>query len=247
MRKQESQKVLLEAMARTAVGKSAASSLRREDRLPGVVYGEGKPSVSIQLSLKDLSQALKTKAGENVLITLKLQQDSKKLPETAVLIKELQHHPVTHRIIHVDFHRVSLTKRITVTVPLSFQAEAVGVKRDGGILEHLMWEIQVECLPTQIPAQILVDIASLELGKSLKAASIPMPEGVLLKTDPELPVIACVTPKMEEVPASGAGVAAEPTEPEVLKQKKPEEIAAEEEAKAVAKEKVAQESKAKAG
>ncbi len=228
----EKEKVVLEAVVRGSSGKQAANALRREGFVPGVVYGESASSVQVQVGSKELSRALHTKAGENVLITLQLQDSSKKPSESIVLIRELQQHPVSHRIIHVDFHRVSLTKRIMVTVPLAFKGEAVGVKQGGGILEHIRWDLEVECLPTQIPSEIPVDVSRLELGQTLAANAVVLPEGVRLVTEAELPIVACVMPK-EEVPVPAAAEeAAQPTEPEVLKQKKPEEIAAEEAEKA---------------
>ena len=232
----EKEKVVLEAGLRVPKGKQGIRALRQEGWIPAVVYGEGSPAVSIRVGAKDLSRALHTKAGENVLITLQVKDDSKRHSENVVLIRELQQHPVSHQIVHVDFHRVSLTKRITVTVPLAFKGEALGVKQEGGILEHIRWDLEVECLPTQIPAEIPVDVSHLSLNQTLAAKTITLPEGVRLVTDPELPVVACVLPKKEEIPVPAAE-APVTTEPEVLKQKKPEEIAAEEEAKAKEKEK----------
>ena len=230
---EQSQKVVLEAKSRPSIGKNQPAVLRREGRIPGIVYGEGKPTVSVHVVAKELHRILHTKAGGNVLITLQVDGG-----ESAVLVKELQHHPVSHQIVHVDFHRISLTKRITVTVPLVFKGEAVGVKQAGGILEHLRWELEVECLPTEIPAEIAVDVSHLEVGHSLPAKAVLLPSGVRLVTHPELPVVACEIPKVEAVAPAAAEAAAEATpEPEVLKQKKPEEIAAEEEAKAKEKEK----------
>ena len=238
--------MILIATVRTSTGKQAAGALRRQDLLPAVVYGEGKASLPVTLSIRELTRALKTKAGENVLVTLHVKHDSKKPTDVPALIKELQHHPVSHRIIHVDFHQVSLTKRITVTVPLGFKGEAVGVRMAGGLLEHLRWEIDVECLPTEIPSEIPVDVSGLELGKTLHAKDVLLAAGVRLVTDAELPVASCVTPKEEAAPAP-AEAAAQAAEPEVLKQKKPEEIAAEEEAREKDKPKDKEKEKAKQG
>ncbi|MBI3615015.1 MAG: 50S ribosomal protein L25 [Candidatus Omnitrophica bacterium] len=233
----EKEKVVLEATPRAPKGTQGAQILRREGSVPGVVYGEGAASIPIHVGAKELGRALHTKAGGNVLITLRMKEDSKKGSQDLVLIKELQHHPVSHQIIHVDFHRVSLTKRITITVRLAFKGEAAGVRQAGGILEHIRWDLEVECLPTQIPPEIPIDVSRLELNQTLAAKAVILPEGVRLVTDPELPVVSCVLPKVEEVAAPAAEAAAEVAEPEVLKQKKPEEIAAEEEAKAKEKEK----------
>ena len=222
----KSENLVLEVVARQEIGTGAASSLRREGWIPGIVYGEGKTAQAVQVALRELKRALQTKAGENVLISLHLKAGVEVAPEKTVLIEELQRHPVTHQILHVDFHQISLTKRIKVAVPLTFQGEAIGVKQEGGILEHLRWDLEVECLPTQIPAEIPVDVSGLAVGKSLSAKEVALPGGVRLVTDPELPVVSCIIPKMEEAAPAPAEVA-ESTEPEVIKQKKPEEGAAE--------------------
>lgn len=234
MMEKKADKVILEADLRTALGTETCGRLRRTGIIPAVVYGQGQSAFPIQVSERDLKTALHTKAGENVLITLHFKADAKK--ESAVLIKELQHHPVSRQITHVDFHHVSLTKKITVTVPLVFKGEAIGVRQEGGILEHIRWDLEVECLPTEIPAEIAVDVSGLALGKTLDAKDIGLPAGVNLKIDPEQPVVGCVTPKTEEIPVAPLEGQVQAVEPEVLKQKKPEEIAAEEEAKAKEKE-----------
>ncbi|MCM8811464.1 MAG: 50S ribosomal protein L25 [Candidatus Omnitrophica bacterium] len=216
---QQTEKITLNADVRKKVGTSGSRDLRREGKIPGILYGEGGVLVPIGVQRKDLQQVLHTKAGENVLISLKIKGDTK-APESVVLIKELQHHPVTHDILHVDFYRVSLTKKIHVTVPLSFKGEAPGVKVGGGVLEHLRWEVEVECLPTDIPNEIPVDISGLELNKHIEAKDMLVPAGVKLMLEPETPIIGCVLPKLEEVSAAVEG---EPAEPEVITEKKPEE------------------------
>ena len=233
MAQQKTEKIALEAVKRSKTGTSTSNELRREGAVPGVIYGEGKESVSVQVNAKELVRALSTKAGTNVLIALNVKGGAK--PESLVLVKELQHHPLTHSILHVDFHQVSLTKQITVTVPLTFKGDSPGVKKDAGVLEHLRWDVEVSCLPTEIPAEIIVDISGLELNKVIHVKDLAIPEGVKGVTDPELPVITCIIPREEVLPTAADAAAAEPTEPEVLKQKKPEEIAAEE-AEAKAKE-----------
>jgi large subunit ribosomal protein L25 len=252
--KRSPEQMALEATVRTSTGKEAAGVLRREGMVPGVVYGEGKETIPIQVKAGDLTRILQTKAGGNVLIALHLKPPSPDLTgpsdppgnrtktegapslpqatgemnEGAVLIKELQHHPVWYQITHVDFQRVSLTRRITVTVPLTFKGEAIGVRQEGGLLEHLRWDLEVECLPTEIPSEVPVDISDLKLGQVWDAQSVHLPEGVRLVTAPELPVVACVTPKEEVAAPTAAEAVTGMMEPEVIKQKKPEEIAAEE-------------------
>ncbi len=234
----EKPQIVLEGSLRRQAGKGSTRLLRGQGWVPGVIYGQGQQALAIQVSARELGRILQSRAGGNALITLRVQEGQ----ESAVLMKELQRHPVSHEVVHVDFHRVSLTKRITVSVPLAFKGESRGVRQEGGILEHLRWDLEVECLPTQIPAEIPVEVSNLALGDTLHAKKVPMPEGARLVTDGELPVAACVAPRAEEVPAAAEAEAAEGEEPEVLKQKKPEEIAAE----AQAQEKAKPQEKAKA-
>lgn len=221
----------MEAVVRTALGKGKTGRLRLGGLVPAVVYKEGGAALAIQVPGKELSRILRAKGGENALIALQFGEGSKEglkghpalaSGENVVLIKELQHHPVSSELLHVDFHQISLTKKITVSVPLSFKGEAAGVRLSGGVLEHLRWELEVECLPTEIPPEIPVEISGLELGKTLHVKEIPLPEGVRAVTDAEQPVVACVEPQKEAAatPAEEAGAV---TEPEVIKQKKPED------------------------
>lgn len=234
MKQNKVEKVTLAAAVRTTLGKGGMGTLRREGLVPGIVYKTHEASLAVQVSARELSRALHTRAGGNVLINLTFGGDSKQplrghaalaSGENVVLVKELQRHPVSHEVLHVDFHQISLTQRITVSVPLTFEGEAVGVRQSGGVLEHLRWQIEVECLPTEIPAQIPVEIGGLGLGKTLHVRDVPLPAGVRAVTDPEQPVISCVEPKTEEIPVPAAEAAAG-AEPEVIKQKKPEEAAA---------------------
>lgn len=211
----------LDASARAETGKKISSALRREGTIPAVVYGEGQTSSAIALTAKDLARALHTAAGENVLITLTVKQaDGTAQPDRTVLIKEIQHHPVTAQILHVDFHQVSLTKRIQVTVPLQFTGEAIGVKQDGGRLDHLLWEVRVECLPMEIPKRLDVDVAALKIGDSLLIKDLVVPAGIKLLHEPQVGVAACLQPVVEKAPEAVEGA---PAEPEVITARKPEE------------------------
>jgi len=214
--------VTLEASVRPETGTRVGRSLRREGRIPAVVYGEGQTPTAIVTGGRALAQALRTAAGENVLITLKVTDPTGAVqPDRTVLIKEIQHHPVTSRILHVDFHQISLTRRIQVTVPLQFTGEAIGVKQDGGRLDHLLWEVRVECLPTQIPERLAVDVSALNIGDGLLIKNLVVPSGVKIVHEPHVAVVACLPPMAEEAPVAVAAATA-PAEPEVIKQKKPE-------------------------
>ena len=213
--------VKLEASVRTETGKKIGKQLRRQGAIPAVVYGEGYEPVPIQATEKDFAQALHTAGGENILIALKIKDASGKAqPDRTVLIKEIQRHPVTDQILHIDFHQVSLTKRIQVTVPLQFTGEAIGVKQDGGRLDHLLWEVRVECLPMEIPKRVDVDVSSLKIGDSLLIKDLSVPAGIKLLHELQVGVAACLPPVVEKAPEVTEAVA---VEPEVIKQKKPEE------------------------
>ena len=219
------EQVKLAGKVRKETGKAEVKRQRLQGITPAIVYRKGEKSMPLFLDSKAMDKALHTSAGENVIINLKIEGDEKKKDRTCI-IKEIQHNPLSGSVIHVDFNEISLTETIKVNVPLATKGESVGVKQDGGVLEHLLWEIQVECLPTEIPQKLEVDIADLKIGGALFIKDIVAPKGVKILNDPEVRIIAVEKPveiKVEEV-APEAAI----TEPEVTKQKKPEEIAAEE-------------------
>ena len=222
------EKVLLKAELRTGAGKKVAKDLRRRALVPANVYKKGaKAAVNLQVALDELDEVLHTKAGENVIITLKISGDAN-IKDKTVLIKEIQRDPIKYGILHVDFHEISLTDTLKVNVPLASRGEPVGVKVDGGILEHIMWELQVECLPTAIPEKIEMDVSGLKIGDSIFVKNIVVPEGVKVLNDPELIAMIVKPPKVEVPKETIAEEGA--AEPELIRKKKEE--AAEEEEKA---------------
>ena len=138
--------------------------------------------------------------------------------EHAVLVKEVQHHPVDGRILHVGFQAILLTERIRVKIPILLKGEAVGVKQDGGVLEHFLREVEVECLPTEIPAQVEADISLLKIGDTVHVRDLTPPPTGRITTDPEGVIASVLKPKAEKAEEAPAV-----TEPEVLREKKPEE------------------------
>lgn len=222
------EKIVLKADVRAATGKKVAKDLRNKDVIPANVYKGGKGATSLQVKKDDLDAVLHTKAGENVIITLKISGEGD-IKDKTVLIKEIQREPVKDGILHVDFNEISLTETLKVDVPLAAKGEAVGVKVDDGILEHVMWELQVECLPTAIPEKIEVDVTNLKIGDAISVKDIVVPAGVKVLNDPELIAIIVKAKKVEapkeEVPAEAAA------EPELIRKKK-EEGEGEEEAEA---------------
>ncbi len=236
------EQVTLEAKVRSSLGTTAANTLRQQGWIPGIVYGKGHAVRPVMVDARTLAKALHTKAGENILINLHIvdgdsapaaESKGKKAKGTTVIVKDVQHHPVDGSMRHVDFHHISLTETLRINVPVVATGEAVGVKQDGGVLEYLLREIEVECLPTQIPERLTLDVSALKIGDSLYVKDIVLPEGVKLHMDPQAPVLSVLAIKEEKVEEAVPG--AEATEPEVLKQKKPEEIEAEAAAKTAEK------------
>ncbi|MDD5130557.1 MAG: 50S ribosomal protein L25 [Candidatus Omnitrophica bacterium] len=212
------EEILLEAELREGKGRANSKDLRESGYLPAVVYFHGKDAVSVKVSRGTLLKLVHQYRLESVIINLKI-KDDKKAKGRPCLVKEIQYDPVHEDIIHVDFNEISLTDTIKVNVPVQIKGESVGVKQEGGSLEHLLWEIEVECLPTSIPKDIQVDITALKMGDAVHIKDIVFPEGVKPLNDPSAVVLHIVAPMKEEVPAEGVeGEAAK--EPEVIKEKK---------------------------
>jgi len=225
--------VELKANLREEKGKELNKKLRAEGLVPGVVYRKGETTLSLKIDTRNLAKALRTDAGENVIIKLFVEGDKKK-KERIVVIKELQKDPVKDSLVHVDLNEISLTETLKVKVPIVSKGEAVGVKQEGGVLQHVMWEVEVECLPTNIPDKIETDISNLKIGDTLIIKDIRPPEGVKILADLESIVFSVEHVKVVEeavvAPAEGEGA-----EPELIREKKEKEEAEEEKAEAPAK------------
>lgn len=211
------EKVILKAEVRLASGKRIAKDLRKKNTIPAVVYKGGLDAMKLQLSVREFEQVLHTKAGENIIVTLKIAGTDKGLKDKTVLIKEIQREPIKDRILHVDFNEISLTETLKVNVPLAAHGEPEG-KKEGGTLEHVMWELQVECLPADIPEKIEVEVSGLKIGDAIYVKNITPPAGVKILTDPEL-IAMIVKPPKVEVPKEEAAAEA-PAEPELIRKKK---------------------------
>jgi len=218
------EEIFLEVEPRQEIGKAKVKDLRDKGYIPAIVYAHGKESFSIKVSHSALLKLVHQHRIESVVINLKVKDDKSKKVRPC-LIKEVQYEPVHGDIKHVDFNEISLTKAIKVNVPVVAKGEPVGVKQEGGSLEHILWEIEVECLPTNIPKNIELDVAQLKIGDSIHIKDITFPADVKVLNDPGLIVLSVTAPMKEEVPV--APVEGEvKQEPEVIKEKK--EVAAEE-------------------
>ncbi len=203
-------------------GTRVTRRLRLEGGVPGVVYGKQMESVAVVVNSRELTKLLHTKTGEHSLVTLRL--DDAKSWEKPVLVKSVQHDPVDGHVLHVDFHAVTLTERIKVKVPLLLKGDPVGVKQEGGILEQFLREVEVECLPTDIPAGVEFDVSALTIGQTVHVRDLVSPANAKITSEPEGAVASVLKPKEEKPEEEAAAV----TEPEVIREKKeePEEGAA---------------------
>jgi large subunit ribosomal protein L25 len=195
--------VSLEVEVRSSSGKGAARKLRAAGRIPGVCYGSGQTPVSVSLDPRSLEHLIATSAtGINTLIDLRVTGGGD-FDGRVVLVKELQRDPVSARALHADFYAVDLEQTIQVSVPIHVTGTAPGVT-NGGILDHALRELEIECLPRAIPEEILVDVSGLDIGMSLHVRDLVLPAGVTLMSDPDLSVISVVTPAAleEETPAA---------------------------------------------
>jgi len=213
--------VALTSARRSGTGKGDSRKLRATGRIPAVFYGRGETAIPLIVDMKDLKGALEGAAGGNVIVDLKLEGEA--AADRKAIIREIQRDPVAGRIIHVDFQHISLTEKITVEVPVVLVGTPTGVKDGGGILETLLREVEVECLPTDIPEHIDVDVSALAIGDSIHVGELKA-ERVTITTDPDRTVATVVPPTvLEEVKPAEEAVA----EPELIAKEKKEEEAAE--------------------
>ena len=205
--------------SRTIQGKRRVRRLRDDGLIPGVVYGKAMDTVVVTVNRKEFAQLLHAKQSEHALVTLHL--EGPKAWEKAALVKTLQHDPVTGHILHVDFHAIVLTERLKIRVPVVWKGEPVGVKQEGGVLEHFLRDVEVECLPTEIPSGIEFDISQLTVGATVHVKDLTPPKNTKITSDPEGVLISIQMPREEKVEEAAAI-----TEPEVIREKKEEGEAA---------------------
>jgi large subunit ribosomal protein L25 len=216
------ERITINAEKREEFGKGAARNLRRNDMIPAILY-RGGGSIPIKFSKKELSQFINKTAGEQIMVNLKFANGESK----PALMKEYQVDPVRGELLHADFFEVSLTEELKVIVHITTIGEPVGVKRDKGILQYLLREIEVECLPDRIPGHIGIDVSGLEIGQSFRVSDLKLEEGIKILSDPEEVIVNIIAPAVEaEVVAPAEAVTAPAAaEPELIKKGKKEEEA----------------------
>ena len=210
------------AETRTTRGKNEARRLRAAGSAPAVVYGVGKDALAVAVNPKEMVRILRSKTGHNTIFHLAIKDGE----NTPVMIVDWQKDPVKDTLLHIDMKRIDLTVRLVVKVPVHTLGEPEGVKLQGGLHEVITREIEVECLPNEIPEELTVDVSKLVIGQAVRASDVPLPGSVRLVSPPEAVISHIVTMKAEEVvaPVPGAEVApAAVAEPEVIKKGKKEE------------------------
>jgi len=232
---------ILEAQARTAGDKNDARRVRRAGKIPAVVYGAGKGSRSVSVDPRQVSRILHSQTGYNTIFDLTLDGE-----HTKAMIVDWQYEPIKGALLHIDLKRIAMHEKLHVKVPIVLKGEPAGVKQQGGILEQISREVEVECLPEDIPASIEADVTDLVFGKVMRIADLKHIDKVKFLSDPNQPVAHIISVKEEAAPtpeAVAAEAAAAPAEPEVIKKGKQEteeegaEAAAEKPEKAEKKEK----------
>ena len=208
------------AEKREEQGKGVARSLRRDGMVPAVLY-RGGGSQSIKLVKKDLAKLINSMSGEQVMVDLQFKDGEKKL----ALLKDYQVDPIRGELLHTDFFEVSLTEEVRIPIHVTTVGEPIGVRRDGGILQHTLREVMIECLPDKIPGKTVVDISKLEVGQSIHVSDLKFEEGIKVLTDLNDVIVTVVEAVVEAAPVAAEVVAevAAPAEPEVAKKGKKEE------------------------
>ena len=204
--------VKLAAQVRSETGRIAVNKIKSQGFVPAVIYAHNETPVSLQVGVRDIDTLLSHAVGEHLLVELEIAGSANRL----AIIQEVQHHPVTQAVLHVDFHGVSADEEIESSIPVEAVGEAVGVKSFGGILEQLVRQITIKCLPKDLPEVINVDVSALKVGDALHVKDLPLPAGVSA-VDTDVTVFLVAEPNVAaEAPATVAAAA-----PEVIKEKKP--------------------------
>jgi len=214
--------VLLNVFPRALGRRAGAKKLRADGRVPAVIYGRRTQAQNLEVNAKEMEDLIHHSVSENLLVDLELKEDAR--PKRLALVQEIQHHPLSGKVLHVDFHEVAEDEKVTISVPVETEGEAEGVRTGGGVLEHVLFKIRARGLPKDLPEILTVDVSSLKLGESIHLGDIKPPAGVELIGDKHLSVISVALPRTEEEEAAEAAEAttAAAGEVEMIKEKKEE-------------------------
>jgi large subunit ribosomal protein L25 len=211
--------IKLSAQTRLSNGRNSVKKVRSEGWVPAVVYGATQSALSLQLPVRQLTDALAHASGEQMLVELEI-NDSGQLSNRLALIQEVQHHPVRRNVLHVDFHAVNEDEKLHAHVTVETLGESLGIKTHGGLLVMLLHTVEVECLPKDLPEVIQVDISNLNVGDAIHLRDLNLPAGVQCRGEGDITVLRIAAPTSGVVETAAEGTA--PTQPEVIREKKPE-------------------------
>ena len=214
--------IVVKTEKRQGLGTNASRRLRAQGFVPAVLYGESMESTPLVLNKKDIVQIMRLETGENTIFKVAVDAEA-----YDAMIKDLQVNPATDELLHVDLIRISMDKPIRVAVPVVHRGEPVGVKTEGGFVDFVTREIEIECLPREIPESLEIDIAELHINQTFKVQGMAIPAGVKVLTDPNTVLVLISMPHKEEEPfpgekPEGEVAAEEPKEPEVIKKERAE-------------------------
>lgn len=211
--------VPLTAYPRTLSRRGGAKKLRTSGRVPAVIYGRAKEPQVLEVTSKELDSLIHHSVSENLLVDLSIKDDSR--PKRLALVQEVQHHALTGKMLHVDFHEVAENEKVTIMVAVESTGEAEGVKSGGGILEHVLHKVKARALPKDLPEVIYVDVSALQIGQAIHIGELKAPEGVEILGDKHISVIAVAAPISEAAEtAAAAEGAAGAADVEMIKEKK---------------------------
>ena len=213
--------VPLNAFPRTQSRRGGSKKLRDSGRIPAIIYGRQAAPQSLEITSKEMENLIHHSVSENLLVDLVVKDDER--PKRLALVQEIQHHALSGKMLHVDFHEVAETEKVAIMVPVESTGEATGVKNGGGVLEHVLFKIKARALPKDLPEVIHVDVTHLEIGQAIHIGDIKPPAGVEILGDKHITVIAVAAPLSEAQEAAATeAAAAAGGEVEMIKEKKEE-------------------------
>ena len=183
---------------RVRMGKSGSKAIRNEGNIPAVLYGKGSESISIVVNPTELREALSTAAGENTLLEMHIKDGEKDIKKLSVL-REVQMDYITNKSLHLDFLELDMNKTFSVKVPVKILGTAIGVHEEKGLLEEILREIEVECLPVDIPNEFEIDVTELHLNESVHVKDIEVSDKITILDDPSSTIVTILTPRVEKV------------------------------------------------
>src|SRR5579863_8957011 len=210
--------VALNAFPRTLGRRAGAKKLRSDGRIPAIIYGRQAQPQNLEVNSKEMEDLIHHSVSENLLVDLAVKDDAR--PKRLALVQEVQHHALSGKMMHIDFHEVAENEKVTIMVPVETTGEATGVKNGGGVLEHVLFKVKARGLPKDLPEVILLDVAHLEIGQAIHIGDIKPPAGVEILGDKHISVVAVAAPLSEAQEAAATEAAAGGAEVEMIKEKK---------------------------